>query len=194
MTLGASSSLAADAEYIALQNAIKNALTNKVGSYSQITRELASMGITVYTTTSSSGANKTTISLNKEKFINAYLENPDKVLDILVGNDTKPIDSTRAGSMTRLSDTLQNAVNDYFAPSINNLETQSKNIALQIAQYTSELNNITNSLSLDDPNGGIGDVSEYLKQLEEQYEAVNKLIKKMKNNYNNSITRLALRV
>jgi archaellum component FlaC len=122
------------------------------------------------------------------------LENPDKVLDILVGNDTKPIDSTRAGSMTRLSDTLQNAVNDYFSPSINNLETQSKNIALQIAQYTAELNNITNSLSLDDPNGGIGDVSEYLKQLEEQYEAVNKLIKKMKNNYNNSITRLALRV
>ena len=193
MTLGNSAGLSGDPEFAGLQQAIKNALVNNVGGYKQVTKELAAMGITIYsTTTAGVTGEKIAISFNKDKFINAYLKDPEKVLDVLIGNESKPLDSTKAGSMTRLSDTLQNAVSGYFTSSISNLETQAKNIALQIAQNTSELNNITNSLALGSSSSSFEDMSAYLKQLEDQYNSVNNLIKKMKNNYNQSITRLVL--
>ena len=191
--LSTTAKLASDPEFAAISNAIKNALMNNVGTYKQVTKELAAMGINIYTTSSTnSSAEKLTISFNKDKFINAYLKDPNKVLDILIGDDSKPIDSSKAGSFTRLSDTLQNSVSPYFSSTISNLENQAKNIALQIAQNTSELNNITNTLALGSSVSSFDDMSQYLKQLEEQYNQVNDLIKKMRNNYNQSITRLAL--
>ena len=193
ISLSQSSYLLADAEFQALQGAIKNSLLNSVGSYKQISKELASMGITVYNTKNAGSANeKLTISLNKDKFVNAYLNNPDKVLGVLIGNDSKPLDSAKAGSMVRLSDTLQNSVSNYFSSTVANLQNQAQDIALQIAQNTSELNNITNTLALGNPDSTYDDMAVYLKQLEDQFDSVNKMIEKMKKNYNQSVVRLSL--
>ena len=193
ISLSQTSYLLADAEFQALQGAIKNSLLNSVGSYKQISKELAAMGITVYNTKSAGSTNeKLTISLNKEKFVNAYLNDPDKVLGVLIGNDSKPLDAAKAGSMVRLSDTLQNSVSNYFTSTVANLQNQAQDIALQIAHNTSELNNITNTLALGNSDSTFDDMSVYLKQLEEQFDSVNKMIDKMKKNYNQSVVRLSL--
>ena len=70
--------------------------------------------------------------------------------------------------------------------------TQIDNINQQITQNNSELTNITNTLALGSTSTSFDDMSEYLKQLEAQYKVVNDLIDNMRNNYNQSITRLVL--
>ena len=193
MTMASSAELASDPAFASIIQTIKNNLFNSVGSYKQVSKELAAMGINVYSTTSTaSDGERLSIAFNKSKFIEAYLADPQKVLDILVGNDSKPIDTSEAGAFTKLSDTLHNSVNPYFNSNINNIQTQIDNINQQITQNNSELTNITNTLALGSTSTSFDDMSEYLKQLEAQYKVVNDLIDNMRNNYNQSITRLVL--
>ena len=194
MTLSNDPILKADSAFIALMGDIKNALLNSVGDYKQMTRELSSIGITVYTTkTVGESADKVSMTVNKDKFVEAYLRDSDKVLDLLVGDDTQPIDLTKAGSLTRLQDLLSGAVGDYVTPTIKNLETQAKNLSYELANANAELMNIKSSLAFDDAGElAAQDMTDYLSKLQEQYDSVNDLIKKMKKQYNQSITRMVL--
>lgn len=144
----------------------------------------------------SSSDGKISISLNKDKFINAYMNDPDKVKGILIGNDKKPINHNEAGTFTRLRDTLDSSLqsNGYFSSTMKLLESTNKSILNEIALSNSELNNVKASMAFEQNSlaSSQAELADFLAQLEEQYNSVNKMIDKLKYQYNQSLTRLVL--
>ena len=186
-----------DASFEALIVNIKKALTDNVGAYRQIQRQMSDIGINVAIsggTSSSDG--RVTISLNKDKFINAFMNDPDKVKGILIGNDRKPINHSEAGTFTRLRETLDESLqtNGYFASTSRLLEATNKSLLNEITLNTNELNNVKASMAFEQNSLGANqaELADFLAQLEEQYEAVNNMIDKLKYQYNQSLTRLVL--
>ena len=186
-----------DASFEALIVNIKKALTDNVGTYRQIQRQMSDIGINVAIsggTSSSDG--RVTISLNKDKFINAFMNDPDKVKGILIGNDRKPINHSEAGTFTRLRETLDESLqtNGYFASTSRLLEATNKSLLNEITLNTNELNNVKASMAFEQNSLGANqaELADFLAQLEEQYEAVNNMIDKLKYQYNQSLTRLVL--
>ncbi len=186
-----------DASFEALIVNIKKALTDNVGTYRQIQRQMSDIGINVAIsggTSSSDG--RVTISLNKDKFINAFMNDPDKVKGILIGNDKKPINHSEAGTFTRLRETLDESLqtNGYFASTSRLLEATNKSLLNEITLNTNELNNVKASMAFEQNSLGANqaELADFLAQLEEQYEAVNNMIDKLKYQYNQSLTRLVL--
>ena len=197
MGLSQNKILADDAEFSALIVNIKKALTDNVGTFRQIQRQMSDIGINVAIaggTSSSDG--RVTISLNKDRFINAYMNDPDKVKDILIGNDKKPLNYDEAGTFTRLRDTLDSSLqtSGYFASTTRLLESTNKSLLNEINLNTNELNSVKASMAFENDAlaGNQAELSEFLAQLEEQYIAVNNMIDKLKYQYNQSLTRLVL--
>ena len=64
----------------------------------------------------------------------------------------------------------------------------------EIAMNTSELNNVRATMSFEQNSlaSNQAELADFLAQLEEQYDAVNKMIDKLKYQYNQSLTRLVL--
>ena len=186
-----------DAAFESLIVNIKKALTDNVGTYRQIQRQMSDIGINVAISGGvSSSDGRVTISLNKDKFINAFMNDPDKVKGILIGNDKKPINTAEAGTFTRLRETLDDSLqtNGYFASTTRLLESTNKSIMNEIAMNTSELNNVRATMSFEQNSlaSNQAELADFLAQLEEQYDAVNKMIDKLKYQYNQSLTRLVL--
>ena len=190
--------LSDDSEFAAFINKIKSALTSNVGAYNKITQQLADIGIIVKV---SGGTNSNMGSVHmspsktdgKYDYVEAFYQNPQKVFDIILGDYSQPLDNTVAGVFTRLSDVLHTNLESnrygYFKVTPRLLESQQKAIKKEITSTTFDLNELKNIAMGTDSTEGL---SEYLKQLEQQYQLINEAILALNNQYSNSLTKLIL--
>lgn len=190
--------LSDDSEFAAFINKIKSALTSNVGAYNKITQQLADIGIIVKVTGgTNSNMGSVHMSLSKTDgkydYVEAFYQNPQKVFDIILGDYSQPLDNTVAGVFTRLSDVLHTNLesnrNGYFKVTPRLLESQQKAIKKEITSTTFDLNELKNIAMGTDSTEGL---SEYLKQLEQQYQLINEAILALNKQYSNSLTKLIL--
>ena len=129
----------------------------------------------------------------KYDYVEAFYKNPQKVFDIILGDYSQPLDNTVAGVFTRLSDVLHTNLesnrNGYFKVTPRLLESQQKAIKKEITSTTFDLNELKNIAMGTDSTEGL---SEYLKQLEQQYQLINEAILALNKQYSNSLTKLIL--
>ena len=190
--------LSDDSEFAAFINKIKSALTSNVGAYNKITQQLADIGIIVKVTGgTNSNMGSVHMSLSKTDgkydYVEAFYQNPQKVFDIILGDYSQPLDNTVAGVFTRLSDVLHTNLESnrygYFKVTPRLLESQQKAIKKEITSTTFDLNELKNIAMGTDSTEGL---SEYLKQLEQQYQLINEAILALNKQYSNSLTKLIL--
>lgn len=190
--------LSDDSEFAAFINKIKSALTSNVGVYNKITQQLADIGIIVKVTGgTNSNMGSVHMSLSKTDgkydYVEAFYQNPQKVFDIILGDYSQPLDNTVAGVFTRLSDVLHTNLESnrygYFKVTPRLLESQQKAIKKEITSTTFDLNELKNIAMGTDSTEGL---SEYLKQLEQQYQLINEAILALNKQYSNSLTKLIL--
>ena len=198
MNAAANPIMSDDAEFNTFINKIKSALTNNIGSMNKITQKLADIGIIVKIT-GGSNSNMGTVEMSLSKtngqydYVEAFYKDPQKVFDLLIGNDSSPLDYSVAGSFTRLSDTLHYALENnrggYFKVTPRSLDAQQKALKREITKSTFDLNELKNTAAGDN---GMQGLNEYLLQLEQQYQLINDAILALNNQYSSSITRLIL--
>ncbi len=177
MSYANNSQLAGDAGLTAILNKIKSALTADIDGQSGTIDRLSEIGINVY-----EDANGTKIYLEEDKFSEQYLNNPDKVTDVLIGDDSKPLNYYKAGSFTRLSDTMSNTKN-YFSSMTSSLTNQKKSIEKEITLKKSELRDLERQLASSGSGSGDGgissDLAAYIAALDEKLNLLTELIMKM---------------
>lgn len=187
-----------DTAFNSFINQIKNALTNNIGSINKVTTKLAEIGIIVKITGgNNSNMGSVQISLSKTNgqydYVEAFYKDPQKVLDLIIGDDSAPLDHNIAGSFVRLSDVLHNALennrNGYFKITPRSIEAQQKALKREITSTTFDLNELKNTAAGTNEMQGL---SEYLLQLEQQYQLINEAIIALNSQYSSSITRLVL--
>ena len=187
-----------DTAFNSFINQIKNALTNNIGSINKVTTKLAEIGIIVKITGGdNSNMGSVQISLSKTNgqydYVEAFYKDPQKVLDLIIGDDSAPLDHNIAGSFVRLSDVLHNALennrNGYFKITPRSIEAQQKALKREITSTTFDLNELKNTAAGTNEMQGL---SEYLLQLEQQYQLINEAIIALNSQYSSSITRLVL--
>ena len=187
-----------DTEFAAFINQIKSALTSNIGSMNKITQKLAEIGIIVKVT-GGSNSNMGTVEMSLSKtngqydYVEAFYDDPQKVMDLIIGDDSNPLDYSVAGAFTRLSDTIHYALENnrggYFKVTPRSLEAQQKALKREITKTTFDLNELKNTAAGDN---GMQGLSEYLLQLEQQYQLINEAIIALNKQYSSSITRLVL--
>jgi len=206
MNSSSNSILANDAAFSALINQIKSALTDDVGSIYNVKNALAEIGIVISVSGSTySDAGNIRMSLSKTNgeydYVEAFYQDPQKVLDLLIGDDTQPLDYSCAGVFTRLSDVLHNALEDtrsgYFKVTPRAIESQQKALNNEITSLTFDLNELQNSLAGTDygigtGSGAGGSNDAYLAILEAQYQMISEAINSLNSQYNSSLVRLIL--
>ncbi len=187
-----------DTEFAAFINQIKSALTSNIGSMNKITQKLAEIGIIVKVT-GGTNSNMGTVEMSLSKtngkydYVEAFYDDPQKVMDLIIGDDSNPLDYSVAGAFTRLSDTIHYALENnrggYFKVTPRSLEAQQKALKREITKTTFDLNELKNTAAGDN---GMQGLSEYLLQLEQQYQLINEAIIALNKQYSSSITRLVL--
>lgn len=199
MTMSQSSILGDDGVFKNLQDAIRIALTDNVGSNNQVMKSLADIGIVLNTTNMGTSFDKLSIGVNKDKFINAFYTDSKKVMDLLVGDETAPLDYTKAGTMVRLKDVFEGSldpVKGYFNGSVRVLATQKKALEKELSISTGELTELKNQLSLNAGDATIAknqtDLLEFLSNLEKQYNEISELIYKLNKQYTQSLSVLVI--
>ncbi len=198
MNAAANPIMSDDTEFATFINQIKSALTSNIGSMNKITQKLADIGIIVKIT-GGTNSNMGTVEMSLSKtngqydYVEAFYDDPQKVMDLLIGDDSNPLDYSVAGSFTRLSDTLHYALENnrggYFKVTPRSMEAQQKALKREITKTTFDLNELKNTASGDN---GLQGLSEYLLQLEQQYQLINEAIIALNSQYSSSITRLVL--
>ncbi len=175
MSYANNSQLAGDAGLTAILNKIKSALTADIDGQSGTIDRLMDIGINVY-----EDSNGTKIYLEEDKFNEQYLNNPEKVTELLVGDDSKPLNYYKAGSFTRLSDTMSNTKN-YFSSMTSSLTNQKKSIEKEITLKKSELRELERQLaSSGSSSGGVSsDLAAYIAALDEKLNLLTELIMQM---------------
>ena len=175
MSYANNSQLAGDAGLTAILNKIKSALTADIDGQSGTIDRLMDIGINVY-----EDSNGTKIYLEEDKFNEQYLNNPEKVTELLVGDDSKPLNYYKAGSFTRLSDTMSNTKN-YFSSMTSSLTNQKKSIEKEITLKKSELRELERQLaSSGSGSGGVSsDLAAYIAALDEKLNLLTELIMQM---------------
>ena len=175
MSYANNSQLAGDAGLTAILNKIKSALTADIDGQSGTIDRLMDIGINVY-----EDSNGTKIYLEEDKFNEQYLNNPEKVTELLVGDDSKPLNYYKAGSFTRLSDTMSNTKN-YFSSMTSSLTNQKKSIEKEITLKKSELRELERQLaSSGSGSGGVSsDLAAYIAALDEKQNLLTELIMQM---------------
>lgn len=200
MILSQNTALTQDSQFVSLLQSIQNALTNPVGSFSQMQKELSDIGIIVSSNSlTSTGATKTTITLNEDKFMDAFMNNCDKVISLLVGDETQPLDSTKAGSFTRLKDTLDKSldpISGYFDASKRITQAQQKAMEKDLAITKGELAQLEAELSINAGDEALAknqkELEEFLAEITKQYQEVNELLKKLNRQYSQSLSVLVI--
>lgn len=200
MALSQNTTLTQDSGFVSLLQTIQNALTNPVGSYTQMQKELSDIGIIVSSTTlTSTGASKTIITLNEDKFVSAFMNNSNKVISLLVGDETQPIDTTKAGSFTRLKDTLDNSldpITGYFEANKRITGAQQKAMEKDLAITRGELAQLEAELSINAGDEALAqnqkDLEEFLEGISKQYREVNDLLNKLNRQYTQSLSVLVI--
>ena len=198
MNAAANPIMSDDTEFAAFINQIKSALTSNIGSMNKITQKLAEIGIIVKVT-GGSNSNMGTVEMSLSKtngqydYVEAFYDDPQKVMDLIIGDDSNPLDYSVAGAFTRLSDTIHYALENnrggYFKVTPRSLEAQQKALKREITKTTFDLNELKNTAAGDN---GMQGLSEYLLQLEQQYQLINEAIIALNKQYSSSITRLVL--
>lgn len=176
MSYANNSQLAGDAGLTAILNKIKSALTSDIDGQSGTIDRLEEIGINIY-----EDANGTKIYLEEEKFSEQYLNNPEKVTDVLIGDDSKPLNYYKAGSFTRLSDTMSNTKN-YFSSMTSSLTNQKKSVEKEITLKKSELRDLERQLASSGSGSGGGissDLAAYIAALDEKLNLLTELIMQM---------------
>ena len=178
-----------DTEFAAFINQIKSALTSNIGSMNKITQKLAEIGIIVKVT-GGTNSNMGTVEMSLSKtngkydYVEAFYDDPQKVMDLIIGDDSNPLDYSVAGAFTRLSDTIHYALENnrggYFKVTPRSLEAQQKALKREITKTTFDLNELKNTAAGDN---GMQGLSEYLLQLEQQYQLINEAIIALNKQY-----------
>ena len=200
MSLSHSSALVEDAGFKAFLSAIKSALVNDVGSITKVEKELADIGIVLYSTPTASGSTKISISLNRDKFVDAYINETDKVKDLLIGDDTSdPIDPTVAGSFVRLKAAIDDSldpISGYFKSNARILDAQKRAMQKELTIAKGELAQLKAELEVQTGDSAAAknkeELENFLKSIEEQYKTVNDLIYKLNKQYTQSLSVLVM--
>ena len=184
--------LSDDAEFAALINNIKTALTDDVADMRKIQQQLADIGITVdIRGGSNSNMGTVRLYLDREKYTQAFYDDSQHVMDLLIGKETAV--GVEDGVLTRLNNVLYPEVNNkngYFNKVPRTLQAVQKELNREITRTTFQLNELRLSVS---GQTGVGDgLSDILAQLEEQYNMVNEAIANLNKQYASSVTRLIL--
>ena len=184
--------LSDDAEFAALINNIKAALTDDVADLRKIQQQMAEIGITVDIrggTNSNMGTVR--LYLDREKYTQAFYDDSQHVMDLLIGKETAV--GVEDGVLTRLNNVLYPEVNNkngYFNKVPRTLQAVQKELNREITRTTFQLNELKLAVS---GQTGVGDgLAEYLAKLEEQYNFVNEAISNLNKQYASSVTRLIL--
>lgn len=183
--------LSDDAEFTKLINNIKSALTSDIADIRKVTQQLAKIGIVVDVrggTDSNMGTVR--LSVDREAYTKAFYDDSENVLNLLLGKETAT--GTAKGILTRLNDVLYPEVynnSGYFNKTPRQLNAIQKELKREITSTTFDLNELKNSVS---GTGSTSGLSEYLAQLEQQYQLIQEAIDNLNKQYATSMTRLVL--
>ncbi|MBS4759068.1 MAG: hypothetical protein KHX03_00005, partial [Clostridium sp.] len=183
--------LSDDAEFTKLINNIKSALTSDIADIRKVTQQLAKIGIIVDVrggTDSNMGTVR--LSVDRELYTKAFYDDSENVLNLLLGKETAT--GTANGILTRLNDVLFPEVNNnngYFNKTPRQLNAIQKELKREITSTTFDLNELKNAVSGNSTSAGL---SEYLAQLEQQYQLIQDAINNLNKQYATSMTRLVL--
>ena len=175
MSSASNPQISSDAGVNAILSKIKSALTSDINGEKNTLERLKEIGINIY-----EDSNGTKIYLEEERFTEQYLTNPSNINEILIGDDTKPLNYYKAGVFTRLSDTMANT-KSYFTTMVSSLTNQKNQNEKEVTMKKAELNDLQNQ-ALYSGNGSGGDNSDvmaYLEALEEKFDLFTELLLQM---------------
>ena len=191
--------LADDTAFRALLNKINNALTMRVGSYYDVASELEQIGISIGLNSDGTLQMSLSKSGGEYDYVNAFYQDSNKVMDLLIGDDSEPLDFAAAGVFTRLSSVLHEALEDtrsgYFKVTPRSIQAQQKALKNEITSLTFDLNELKTSVGGTGDAYGVGGNSmndAYIALLEAQYQMLNQAISDLNSQYNSSLVRLIL--
>ena len=200
MALSNNAALAEDSGFQALLSAINSALTDDIGDKDKIQQKLAEIGITLYSTPTSDGRTRLSISLNRDKFVDTFINDSQKVMDLLVGDDTSdPIDPEVAGSFTRVKavfDDSLNPISGYFKANTRILQAQKQAMDKEVTLNKGELARLKAELEIntgsDELEKNREQLEKFLSDMQEQYQTVNDLINKLNKQYSATLSVLVM--
>ena len=200
MALSNIASLAEDSGLQALLSSINSALTDDIGDKDKIQQKLAEIGIILYSTPTSDGRTRLSISLNRDKFVDTFINDSQKVMDLLVGDDTSdPIDPEVAGSFTRVKavfDDSLNPISGYFKANTRILQAQKQAMDKEVTLNKGELARLKAELEIntgsDELEKNREQLEKLLRDMQEQYQTVNDLINKLNKQYSATLSVLVM--
>ncbi len=183
----------------ALLATVQAAITNDVGDITNVEKELADIGITLYTSYGLNGTVKMTMAISREKFIDAMMQNTTRVTDVLIGNDAQPIDGATAGSFIRLKETLDTEVDPisgYFKANNRLLSAQQKALEKELVLEKGDLAKLEAELSISQNDleemKNKEELENLLQSIAEQMGTINELIDKLNKQYARSLAVLTV--
>ena len=170
-----------------------------VGAITKVEKELADIGITLYTSYGINGTVKMTMGISREKFVDAMMEDTSRVTDLLIGNDAQPIDGSTAGSFIRLKETLDteiHPVSGYFKSNSRLLTAQQKALEKELVMEKGDLAKLEAELTISQNDleqmKNKEELESLLSSIGEQMVTINQLIDKLNKQYARSLTVLTV--
>lgn len=177
-----------------LLSTIQAAITNDVGDITKVEKELADIGITLYSSYGLDGTVKLSMAISREKFVDAMMENTSKVTDVLIGDDTQPLDPEKAGSFIRLKETIDaeiNPISGYFKSNSRLLGAQQKALEKELVMDQGELARLEAELAISvndlEAIKNKEELENMLEAISEQMSTINGLIDKLNKQYARSL-------
>lgn len=199
MSLSQNSALTEQYGFKALLSTIQAAITNDVGSITKVEKELADIGITLYTSYGVNGTVKMSMAISREKFVDAMMQNTSRVTDLLIGNDSQPIDGATAGSFIRLKETLDaeiDPISGYFKANSRLLNAQQKALEKELVMEKGDLAKLEAELAISQNDleemKNKEELENLLSNIAEQMGVINGLIDKLNKQYARSLAVLTV--
>lgn len=199
MSVCQNAALIDDAGFKSLLASLKSAITNDVGSITRVEKVLSDMGITLYSTATVSGTQRMSLAISRDKFVDAMMNDIDRVADVIIGNDTEPIDPETGGSFVRLKAALDDSlqpVSGYFKANSRILDAQKRALEKELVINQGDLAKLEAELAIENKDNEAEKTKEqlekFLQDIMDQYKTVNDMIKKMNRQYAESLSILVM--